>query len=144
MKAFLAACAVLLAAATAGNALAQGREPLGRLFLTPEKRDALERQRAANVLESVSGNEEPALLVNGQVQRSSGKRTTWINGQVQHADGAGTRAQRADRVDIDIADGQRTTVRVGETLDRGAQQTQSPLGDGSIVVHRQRPSAARR
>ena len=49
-------------------------EALGRLFLTPEKRDLLDRQRALNSLENQT-LEEPQILINGQVRRSSGKRT---------------------------------------------------------------------
>lgn len=144
MKAAVATALTLLAAGMAGKALAETREPLGRLFLTPEKRELLDRQRAQNTLENVGGSEEPALLVNGQVQRSSGKRTIWINGQLQHDDGSRPLAARADQVGIDSGDGSRTAVRVGETLDRGTQQTSNPLGDGSITVHRPRQRAERR
>jgi len=144
MKAAIPLCLVFCATALTGNSFAESQKPLGRLFLTPEKRDLLERQRALNVLESVSDNEEPALLVNGQVQRSTGKRSTWINGQILHEDGGSTLSSRADRVEIDTGNGTRTAVRVGETLDRGTQQASSPLGDGSIVVHRPGPSPRRR
>ena len=40
-------------------------EALGRLFLTPEKRDLLDRQRALNSLENQT-LEEPQILINGQ------------------------------------------------------------------------------
>lgn len=126
---------------------AHAEEPLGRLFLTPEKREILDRQRALNVLESQTTNEEPEIRVNGLVRRSSGKRTTWINGQAQNDEDASTgivalpAPQSTDKVLIESGSEPRKAVRVGETLDRGTRETLDPLGGGSITVHRRTPAA---
>lgn len=124
---------------------AHAEEPLGRLFLTPEKREILDRQRALNVLESQTTNEEPEIRVNGLVRRSSGKRTTWINGQAQNDEDARTGivarpdSRGAGRVLVESSEDPRASVKVGESLNRGTQETVSPLGDGQIVVHRRNP-----
>lgn len=121
-------------------------EPLGRLFLTPEKRELLDRQRAVNALESQAASEEPQILINGQVRRSTGKRTTWINGQAQNDTETRTGvvahpdARGAERVMIESSEDPRASVKVGESLNRSTQETASPLGDGRIVVHK--PGAA--
>ena len=128
----------------AAPALAQqpAPEPLGRLFLTPEKRELLDRQRAVNALESQAASEEPQILINGQVRRSTGKRTTWINGQAQNDTETRTGvvahpdARGAERVMIESSEDPRASVKVGESLNRSTQETASPLGDGTIVVHK--------
>ena len=136
--------ALLCMLATAAvPALAQpAPEPLGRLLLTPEKRELLDRQRALNTLEAQTNNEEPQILVNGQVRRSTGKRTTWINGQAQNDTETRTGvvahpdARGAERVMIESSEDPRASVKVGESLNRSTQETASPLGDGRIIVHK--------
>ena len=135
----LASLAVAISGIGAGQAVAA--EPLGRLFTTPERRESLDRQRAMNVLESQEVAEDPQLLVNGQIRRSSGKRTTWINGQAQNDDDARTGViahpgAASDRVLIESGEDPKASVKVGETLNRGTQETNSPLGDGKIIVNR--------
>lgn len=135
---------VLYAAST--NAVAE--EALGRLFLTPEKRDLLDRQRALNSLEN-QASEEPLIQINGQVRRSSGKRTTWINGQAQNdsetrtgivvlPDGRG-----AERVVIESSEDPHASVKIGEAFNRSTQETASPLGDGKVMVHKRGAAPAR-
>ncbi|MFA7292631.1 MAG: hypothetical protein WC023_10325 [Rhodocyclaceae bacterium] len=141
---WLLAIAVL---SCSGSAVAE--EELGRLFFTPERRELLDRQRALNMLESEVIAEDPQIVVNGQVRRSSGKRTTWINGQAQ--DDTQTRtgviahptAQGHERVIIESGDAPRADVRVGETLSRGTQETRNPLGDGTITINRSPASQKR-
>ena len=135
----LASLAVAISGIGTGQAVAA--EPLGRLFTTPERRESLDRQRAMNVLESQEVAEDPQLLVNGQIRRSSGKRTTWINGQAQNDDDARTGViarpgAASDRVLIESGEDPKASVKVGETLNRGTQETNSPLGDGKIIVNR--------
>lgn len=123
-------------------------EALGRLFLTPEKRDLLDRQRALNSLENQT-LEEPQILINGQVRRSSGKRTTWINGQAQNDDETRTGivarpdTRAAGRVMIESSEDPPASVKVGETLNRSTQEAVSPLGDGKVVVHKRGTAPAR-
>jgi hypothetical protein len=133
---------LIVVAALSGSGGVVAEEALGRLFFTPEKRELLDRQRALNMLESEVIAEDPQIVVNGQVRRSSGKRTTWINGQAQ--DDTQTRtgviahpaAQGHERVIIESGDDPRAAVRVGETLSRGTQETRNPLGDGTITINR--------
>lgn len=121
-------------------------DSLGRLFSSPERRELLDRQRLLNTLESQVVAEDPQIMVNGQVRRSSGKRTTWINGQAQNDDDArtGVIARPAghghERVIIESGDDPKTSVKIGETLNRGTQETRNPLGDGKILV---RPPAGK-
>ena len=135
---WLLAIAVLVVGA--GRAVAE--EELGRLFFTPERRELLDRQRALNTLESQVITEDPQIIVNGQVRRSSGKRTTWINGQAQNDIETRTgviahpAAQGHEQVIIESGEDPKTPVRVGQTLNRGTQETRDPLGDGAITVNR--------
>jgi len=73
--------AFLLGVAT-GQAAAQ--ENLGRLFFTEQQRQDLDRRRQANIQETAVVVES-TVTVNGQVSRSSGRSTTWINGVPQES-----------------------------------------------------------
>lgn len=124
-----------MAAETATN------EPLGRLFFTPERRAALERQRLLNIQESQAQLVDGAnLTVNGVVQRSSGKRTTWINGAAQNDNSAATGV----RVDVDKHNPGRATVtagddapaslKVGEAINRTTREKSSGTDKAIIQV----------
>lgn len=99
-----------LLAAMPPSAIAEG-EPLGRLFLTPQQRQELDRQR----LQGPSSVQQSSLTVNGEVRSSSGKRTRWINGQ---------------------ADWQNTVpaprLPIGDGYDPATGERQPLLGDGHI------------
>lgn len=116
-------------------------EGLGRLFFPPEKREQLDRQRALNTLESPTAAEAPQLVINGQVRRSSGRHTTWINGQAQSDRETPTGVvARPDprshaRVVVDTGNAAQVPVKVGDTLNRGTLETSSALGDGRVAVH---------
>jgi hypothetical protein len=137
----------VLSGSGSGSAVAE--EELGRLFFTPERRELLDRQRALNMLESEVIAEDPQIVVNGQVRRSSGKRTTWINGQAQNEVETRTgiiahpATQGHEQVIIESGEDPKAAIRVGQTLNRGTQETRDPLGDGKIIVHRP-PAAAKR
>lgn len=134
--------ALLALGILAGSGSAFAEDELGRLFFTPEKRDLLNRQRTLNTLESQDVAEDPQIVVNGQVRRSSGKRTTWINGQAQNETETRTgvvaypSAGGHEHVIIESGDAPKTAVKVGETLNRGTQETRDPIGDGKITVKR--------
>lgn len=90
-------------------------ESLGRLFLTPEHRAVLEQQRRAGTLDRTSADDE-RLRLDGELTRSSGKRTVWINGR-RHDDAGplqlsvGGSIDRATRTQADlVAPG---TIRIG-------------------------------
>lgn len=128
--------------ALAGQAIpAAGAEPLGRLFLTPERRAALERQRQLNIQEVREQVIEGATLtVSGIVRRSSGRTTAWINDTPQDEGGAVSGV----RVEIDRANPGRATLtageetpaslKVGETINRATRETSGGLRDGRIVI----------
>jgi hypothetical protein len=117
-------------------------EELGRLFLTPERRAALERQRLLNIQETQQVIEGATLTVSGVVQRSGGKATTWVNGTPQDDKNAATGV----RVEIDRSNPGKTTVvageespaslKVGEAINRATRETTSGVGDGRITVKR--------
>lgn len=56
-------------------------EPLGRLFFTPQQRTILDRQRQQGMTSNF--DQEASYTLNGEVRRSSGKNTRWVNGQAQ-------------------------------------------------------------
>lgn len=126
----------------AGAAQAAAPEPLGRLFLTPERRAALERQRQLNIRETQQVIEGETLTISGVVQRSSGRTTTWVNSAPQDE-----RTDSGVHVDIDRANPGRTTVtageespaslKVGEAINRATRETSSGIGEGRITVKRE-------
>lgn len=85
----IALATALMIAAAAGATPAAHAEPLGRLFFSPADRAALEKQRQMNLHQS-RAIESGALTLNGIVQRSSGRRTVWINGVPRHDGELGT------------------------------------------------------
>ncbi len=106
-------------------------DSLGRLFLTPQQRQELDRRRQANIREAVV-TQDDLVTVNGHVSRSSGKTTTWINGVPQE----GNRPARDPaRVTITTGEGgARVDLKVGQTLDRARGEVKDELGGGSIAV----------
>lgn len=129
-----------LAGALALPAGGAAGEELGRLFFTPERRAALERQRQLNLPETRQVVEGATLSVSGVVQRSSGRRTAWVNGNPQHDDSMATGV----RVEIDARNPAQTRVstgdeapaqvKVGEAINRATRETSSGVGEGQIVV----------
>ena len=118
-------------------------EPLGRLFFTPERRAALERQRLFNIQESQAQLVEGAnLTVNGVVQRSSGRRTIWINGTAQNDNSAATGVHvvtnKNDPGKTTVTTGEEApaSLKIGETINRATGETASGVGGGKIVVKR--------
>lgn len=64
-------------------------EGLGRLFTTPQQRAQLDRQRLQNpTLLPAGQNGESSLTINGEIRRSNGRATRWINGKMNDAAGA--------------------------------------------------------
>lgn len=122
---------LLIVALLVPPSLSQAADPVGRLFYTPQQRQDLDRRRQANILEAVVSGES-AVTVNGQVVRSSGKSTTWINGVPQ--DDTAT-ASRPSIVTIGGQDGEpRVNLKVGQTLDKARNEVQDGLGGGEVRV----------
>lgn len=139
---------LLLLSAVPAAALAE--DNLDRLFFTPERRQAMDRQRQLNPLGTAepANQETPTLTINGVVTRSSGKRTVWINGEAQHDnDSTGTvrafpEARHPERVRIQPDDAPTVRAAVGDTVLRDTGETAPLLGDGQIRIHRP-PSGVR-
>lgn len=96
---------------------------LGRLFLTPAQRTALELRRRLDV--PAASSDAGPLRLDGVVHRSDGRVTIWINGHPQRDDaigpGAGSAAFTApsgqpDRIHVRIGETSAVSLRVGETL----------------------------
>ena len=132
--------AAVAAALLATDALA---EPLGRLFFTPERRAALERQRQLNIQEKTQETVEVASVhLNGVVRRGGNKATVWVNGRPQQVDNANTgilvtpSSKETDRVGIRVGDEAPSSLRVGETLNRATQETTDGLAGGQLQINR--------
>lgn len=130
---------MLLLTLAACAAQAAPPQSLGRLFLSPERRDALERQRQLNI-EEVKTIEGSTLSLDGVVTRSSGRSTIWINGQAQHENARDTgvsiqpSGKSPGQAVILPADDAPESLRVGETINRGTREVTDPLGGGRITV----------
>jgi hypothetical protein len=141
---FRSLIALLLTIALTPTASAE--EALGRLFFTPERRQALDRQRQSNIHDSKQVIEDPTLTINGMVTRSSGKRTSWINGAAQNENemsgGTVIIPSRKDHGKVEVQGGDLPTsnARVGETVNRNTGEARDLLNDGRIVI---KPSATK-
>jgi hypothetical protein len=128
--------AAILLLATAGSSWA---EPLGRLFLTPERRAVLERQRQLNIQE-VQTIEGATVTLDGVVTRSSGRSTVWVNQRPQHENTLGTGVAthvspvNPSRVTVAPGDEAPTSLRVGQTINRGTGEKSDAIGNGRITV----------
>lgn len=136
------ALTVLLIAAAAAHAA--DTPPLGRLFMSPELRATLERQRLLNIRETRS-IEGGAMRLDGVVVRSSGKATVWVNNQPQSEDSSGTGVaaalsrQRPDRATLTTGSDTPADLKVGATINRATRETTDGLAGGEIRVERSRP-----
>ena len=128
--------ALMAAVAMIGTPHSAAAEDLGRLFFTPQQRQDLDRRRAANVQEAATVVQESTLTLQGQVSRSSGKTTTWINGIPQHDAYIGSDPARAT---IQTGEDEpKVKLKVGQTFDRVRGETRDGLAGGKIKV---RPGA---
>jgi len=122
--------ALLLALATPPAA---AQEALGRLFFTEQQRQDLDRRRQANIQETAVIIDS-SVTVNGQVSRSSGKTTTWINGVPQ---ANAKKPNDPARATLPGAEGEPSvTVKIGQTLDKVRGEIKDPVSSGRIVTPR--------
>ena len=125
---------------------AQAGDLTGRLFFTPEKRAALERQRQTNIQETQT-LEGTTVRLDGIIQRSSGKKTVWINGQAQYDNatplGVGARIAPGDpaRAALSAEGESPADLKVGETINHATREKDNGLEGGAIVVGK--PAARR-
>lgn len=143
MKAHPSAVVLLLGFALANAAHA---EALGRLFFTPERRVALERQRQLNIQEAQS-LESSTMSLNGVVVRSSGRKTVWVNSRAQH-DSAAPGGVAADvsrrepgKAVLSAGEEAPASLKVGETFNRATREKADALGGGQARVNRPAPTA---
>jgi hypothetical protein len=122
----LFAAALLVVVAT-GPVAAQ--ENLGRLFFTEQQRQDFDRRRQANIREAAV-IVESTVTVNGQVSRSSGRSTTWINGVPQES---ARKPTDPARVTLPGGEGAPSVnLKIGQTLDKVRGEIRDPVAGGSI------------
>jgi hypothetical protein len=113
----------------------------GRLFFTPEQRQALDARRRARLPDRPSAPviASPTTRLDGYVTRDNGKSTVWVNGEaLPESAPEAPRIGGSGRVTVNVGDGgARGSLRPGETLDRGTGEVKDVLGNGEIRV---RPS----
>ena len=125
---------------------AAATEELGRLFLTPQQRQDLDRRRATNRAEEEAPQiMEGPLTLDGHVQRSSGKTTTWINSAPQYDSHSGRDPARVTVVPNAGEPG--VSLKVGEIYERTTGEVRDSLQGGKITVgkpsHQAQPAARR-
>jgi len=124
----LFAGALLLGVST-GHVAAQ--ENLGRLFFTEQQRQDLDRRRQANIQETAAVVES-SVTVNGQVSRSSGRSTTWLNGVPQDS---ARRPPDPARVTLPGGEGAPSvSIKIGQTLDKVRGEVRDPVAGGKITT----------
>ena len=131
--------ATLLALACLAFGPPAAAQEIGRLFFTPEQRQALDARRRARMPDRPSTPviASPSTKLNGYVQRGNGKSTVFVNGEPvpEHAPEAPRIG--SDRVNINVGEGgARAGLKPGESLDRGTGEVRDVLGNGEIRVHR--------
>jgi hypothetical protein len=102
----------------------------------PQQRQELDRRRQANIQEAAAAVTESLVTVNGQVSRSSGRTTVWLNGVPQD----GTRKpQDPARVALPGAEGQPSvSLKIGQTLDKVRGEVRDPVAGGKILTPSQK------
>jgi hypothetical protein len=152
---------VLLTAAFSGMVAlttpALAADALGRLFLTPDQRNRLEQRRQSNVSEVVAAQaanteaEEPVasyLTLQGQIVRSNGEQTIFINGApyLGRESPKGTQlvsGKRLGEIVIVPAEGAAPVqLKVGQSLDKNSLTIDDAvLRAGTITVDGRAPPA---
>ena len=136
--ALLLACLALGAGARAATA-----QEMGRLFLTPEQREALDGRRKARVPDKPPAAPvvaSPTTRVDGYVKRSGGPSTVWLNNEPvpEHAaEAPRIRAGRSGESHVEVRigeDGARVPMKPGQQVNRETGEVRDVLGDGEVRV----------
>lgn len=104
---------------------------LGRLFLTPAQRLDLDKRRQADA-QDVLISVDNFVTANGQVTRSSGKTTSWINRQPQH-----DLSRSRDPASVLVPNGEDqppVPLKIGETYDKVRGDKRDVVGEGQVRV----------
>ena len=135
MKPLATLLALAFLAAFGGPAAAQ---EIGRLFFTPEQRQALDARRKARMPDRPSAPvvASPTTRLNGYVQRGNGKSTVFVNGEAvpEHAPEAPRIGEGRATVNVGES-GARAGLKPGESIDRTTGEVRDVLGNGEIRVH---------
>lgn len=130
------------------TAYAADAQELGRLFFTPERRAAMERQRTSNIQEAQT-LQGTTMSLDGVVYRSSGKSTVWINRTAQtegESARTGVSAVLSPKTPgsalLAPGDEAPAQLKVGETINRATGERNKRLG-GGVVVTPAAPAARR-
>jgi hypothetical protein len=111
-------------------------QELGRLFFTPEQREAMDARRKARVPDKPAAAAvvaSPTTRLDGYVRRSRGPSTVWVNGETLPE----TPRERDGRVAVPVGDGgARVGMKPGEVLDRGTGEVRDVVGEGEIRIRR--------
>ncbi|MDZ4255934.1 MAG: hypothetical protein U1A72_25485 [Sulfuritalea sp.] len=115
-------------------------QELGRLFFTPERRAAMERQRTFNIQEAQT-LQGTTMSLDGVVYRSSGKTTIWIN-RTPQTEGESARTGVSAVVSPKtpgsalLAPGDETPAQlnVGESINRATGERNTRLGGGVVLT----------
>lgn len=119
-------------------------QSLGRLFLTPQQRATLDVRRASRVPDKPAAEvvvESPTAHIDGQVVRSDGRSTVWVNG-LPLREGSRNEGLRmtpmpttADSVTLSVGDSERRVrLKVGESMNRDTGEVRDMLGGGEVRV----------
>ncbi len=119
-------------------------QEFGRLFHTPEQREALDARRSARLPEKpIAPAPARSTRVDGYVLRSGGRSTVWLNGEatIEGADPQGIRVRvRRDapgRVSLAVDENAQTVqMKIGATLDHGSGAARDLIGEGEIRISR--------
>ena len=137
---YLVSLALILACLAAPAAAAA--DELGRLFFTPQQRQDLDRRRATNRAEEEAPQiKEGPLTLDGHVQRSSGRTTTWVNGAPLYDESPAGRDAARVTVVPNVGD-PGVSLNVGETYERASGAVNDVLNGGELTVGKS-PSKAR-
>ncbi len=130
---------LLVVAGLSGIAQPCSAQDVGRLFFTPEQRQALDARRRARLPDRPNApvNTSSTTRLNGYVSRENGKSTVWVNGEpLPETASEAPRIGGSGRVTVNVESGARANLRPGEVLDRGTGEVKDVLGNGEIRIER--------
>jgi hypothetical protein len=117
-------------------------EELGRLFFTPEQRQALDARRRARMPDRPSAPmvTSPTTRLDGYVQRGNGKSTVFVNGEAVPESAPEAPRIGGSRATVNVGEsGARTALKPGETLDRGTGEVRDVVPEGQVRIERRSP-----
>lgn len=140
-----ALCSLIAATMLCAVFLPAQAQEMGRVFFTPEQRNALDARRRARIPDKAAATtiESPLTSVDGYVSRGSGKSTVWINGEAM-SEGSQPEGVRvfprrndASRVTVGIGEAElQVDLKVGQSFDRATGEVRDPLQGGEVNVSR--------